>query len=164
MKSINLVFILLIILTACQKVDDENVGNTIILQDVDANYLDFGPCFYGSSAFDSIVIQNQAAYLTLEDSLRYGESKECEDASLPLIDFSQYTLIGKWTGASGCYASYERRIVKKFNAQTYLYQIKVTSHGLCEMLISDMNWAVIPQIPPGWKVEFEVSYEFSDDK
>ncbi|MCF8303005.1 MAG: hypothetical protein K9I94_07000 [Bacteroidales bacterium] len=164
MRFLSVIFVLLVALTGCQKDDESSLADSIGGERIHADYLDFGKCFYASSNYDSVVIQNESAYKALEDSLRANNSKDCSDASLPNVNFNDYTLIGKWTGASGCSAEYEREVIKDNTKNIYLYKITVKSYGLCQMLISNMNWALIPKVPPGWKVEFEVNYEFSGDK
>lgn len=73
----------------------------------------------------------------------------------PEIDFSQYTLLGKyaWTEDKG---SYFRTVEKDTINLTYDYTITVKTCGECNCLSQNMNWVLVPKLPEGWTVDFKL--------
>ena len=75
------------------------------------------------------------------------------------IDFSKYTVLGKYSDISACRTVFDRSVTKNTEQQKYIYKIIVIHCGDCEALWSDMNWILIPKIEDGFSVEFVVEYE-----
>jgi len=71
----------------------------------------------------------------------------------PEIDFTQYTLLGKyaWTEDKG---SYYRNVEMDTVNFTYDYTITVKTCGECDCLSQNMNWVLVPKLPEGWSVDF----------
>ncbi len=81
---------------------------------------------------------------------------ECADFQLPSIDFSRYTLLGKYAYGGGCSVSFERKVYKDDVNKRIIFSIKVIEKGPCEMIIGKMNWVLVQKIPPNYSVIFEV--------
>ena len=71
------------------------------------------------------------------------------------IDFSQYTVFGKYADGS-CRVIFEKNITKKVEQKKYIYKITVIQCGFCEKLVTSMNWVLIPKIEDDFIVEFVV--------
>jgi hypothetical protein len=153
MKNISyltLAFFTLLLFTECKK---EEITDDV--QFLTNSY--FGDCFfYSASESDEIVLRDQEEYESYFAALRQSSSnKDCSEAVPTAIDFDKYTLIGQWTSGGGCSVEYDRTLEQKGNKEV-TYHITVTYSGLCKMLISDMNWALIPKIKNRTDVIFEV--------
>ena len=137
-------------LTSCSKEDI-----TTDVQFLEASY--FGNCFYYSGENPkSIVIRDQDTYENYFAGLRQSAvNKDCSNALPTPKDFDKYTLIGHWTRGGGCSVEYDRKLEQKGNKEVS-YHITVTYSGLCMMLISDMNWALIPKIKNRTDVIFNI--------
>ena len=75
---------------------------------------------------------------------------------MPSIDFSQYTLLGKYTQGGGCSINFARKVYIDDTNKKIIYSVRVIEEGACEMLGMSMNWALVPKIPSDYIVEFEV--------
>jgi hypothetical protein len=153
MKNISyltLAFFTLLLFTECKK---EEITDDV--QFLTNSY--FGDCFlYSASESDEIVLRDQEEYESYFAALRQSSSnKDCSEAVPTAIDFDKYTLIGQWTSGGGCSVEYDRTLEQKGNKEV-TYHITITYSGLCKMLISDMNWALIPKIKNRTDVIFEV--------
>jgi len=71
------------------------------------------------------------------------------------IDFSRYTLLGKYA-AAGCIVVFDRNVTKHTEISKYVYRIKVIHCGDCKNQHADMNWVLIPKIEDNYSVEFIV--------
>ncbi len=75
--------------------------------------------------------------------------------NLPTIDFNTYTLLG--ARASGqCEIKVLREVTSVEARREYAYKITVKSCGLCKKLAYTDNWVLVPKLPNGWAVTFEV--------
>ncbi|MFT4875741.1 MAG: hypothetical protein ACI9AU_000122 [Bacteroidia bacterium] len=153
MKNISyltLAFFTLLLFTECKK---EEITDDV--QFLTNSY--FGDCFfYSASKSDEIVLRDQEEYESYFAALRQSSSnKDCSEAVPTAIDFDKYTLIGHRTSGGGCSVEYDRTLEQKGNKEV-TYHITATYSGLCMMLISDMNWALIPKIKNRTDVIFEV--------
>lgn len=112
-------------------------------------------CISPSDLRDSeFIINSDQEYQALLDYK--SPSPRCEDFQLPSIDFSQYTLLGKYAQGSGCSIDFVRKIYKDNSNNKIIYSIKVDEKGLCKKLGMSMNWVLIPKVPSDYTVEFEV--------
>ena len=145
-----LTFLLVLLFTNCKK---EEITSDV--QFLTNSY--FGDCFfYLASESDEIVLRNQDEYESYFAALRQSShNKDCSEAMPTAIDFDRYTLIGHRTSGGGCSVEYYRKLERKGNKEV-TYHITATYSGLCMMLISDMNWALIPKIKNRTDVIFEV--------
>lgn len=99
------------------------------------------------------IINADAEYQVLLD--HKSPSPECENFELPSIDFSQYTLLGKYAQGGGCSIDFVRKAYKGDSNKKLIYSIRVVGKGDCLLLVTSMNWALVPKVPSD-KVEFEV--------
>lgn len=68
-------------------------------------------------------------------------------------DFSQYTILGKYAKGT-CRAIFERNVSRDNSKKECVYKIKVRECGSCELLISSMNWVLVPKIPDDYNAIF----------
>ncbi len=117
----------------------------------------FGVCFSGMPAgLDTeIVITDSESYFEYFNQKRiYPYNSGCDTAELPAIDFNTYSLIGKYTEGGGCDVNFQREIIDYIREKKIVYTIKVEYTGNCYMLITCMNWALIPSLKDDYVVEF----------
>ncbi len=72
------------------------------------------------------------------------------------IDFSKYTLLGKYVPGSGCEVIYSRNATRDDEAKKVSYEIKADQYGVCDCSHPSMNWVLIPKIPEDYNVVFSV--------
>jgi hypothetical protein len=120
----------------------------------------FGICFGGLLINDTVgfVIKKNQQYQALGDTCRrlWMNSVKCDTANLPEIDFANYSLIGIYTDGGGCSVTKEYDLEIDTLNYTYIYFIHRHYEGMCDMLIMDMNWALVPAIPENYEVEFRI--------
>lgn len=143
----------------------QNETQSIDTNDIKIQYIDvneeFSTCI---SPFDlrgkEFVINSEEEYLKL---LEYRSlNPRCENFELLEIDFSKKTLLGKYAEGVGCSINFEREVRRDETRKKIVYSIEVVEEGLCEMLGSSMNWILIPKVPPGYSVDFEVEKKGQD--
>jgi hypothetical protein len=103
---------------------------------------------------DEFILNSEQEYQSLLNYSFLGT--RCENYQLPSIDFSQYTLLGKYTQGGGCTIDFVRKIYKDESDKKITYSIKVDGKGFCKKLGMSMNWVLIPKFPSDYTVEFEV--------
>jgi len=81
---------------------------------------------------------------------------QCVNFVLPPIDFSQKTLLGKYTSGSGCSIDFVKKVYKNDLSKKITYIIDVIEQGACEMAGFSSNWILIPKAPSDYTVEFQV--------
>lgn len=107
------------------------------------------------------VINNQDAYKTI---LSYRKSDSvCKNFAFLEIDFSEKTLLGKYTFAAGCSINFIRHVFRDNSSKEIIYSINVSEIGRCEKAVYSMNWILIPKIPSDYKVKFEVVKTFKEE-
>lgn len=100
------------------------------------------------------IINNEKDYQAL---LQYRSPADyCDDFRLPAIDFSQFTLLGKYADGGGCSIDFVRKIYRDDTNKEVIYSITVVEEGMCKMMGVSMNWALVPKISPDYTVRFEV--------
>ena len=133
-----------------------------IQQDSESTFSDLTEdlaCLFPLDMVEEFVINSQEEYEML---LKYvSGSPTCENFVLPSIDFSQSTLLGKYTYGSGCSVTFERHVYIDDANRQIIYSITVIEEGNCEMLGMSMNWIIIPKVPQGYSVVFEVQSQHS---
>ena len=146
-----ILFILFIL--SCEKFEE-------ISEQVDfLDGLDFGICFVGtpSGLPEEVIIRDYESYQNYWNQKRIHPSNlDCDTAKLPNIDFNKYSLIGKYTSGGGCDVVYEREVFEYRMKNKIVYKIKVEYIDGCYMLITSMNWALIPRLKRNYDVEFIV--------
>ena len=124
---------------------------------LDVVYLnDLGPCFpiFSSTSSSGYVINDSKSFQTFRDST-VSKNIACDTASLPNIDFSQYTLIGITTKGT-CSLHNLKEVIDDKEHLKYIYKIQVISTGSCYVLAITMNWALVPKLPSNYNVAFEI--------
>ena len=91
----------------------------------------------------------------LLDSLFNIENLQSYQCEKPDIDFTKYTLLGQYA-SGGCEVKYIREVEKDENNKQYVYTIKVRDCGTCKRMRVNWNWVLVPKLPNGWTVKFEV--------
>jgi hypothetical protein len=109
-----------------------------------------------------LVITNQQSYQKFQDSIRRHFFAYCDTVFLPEINFEKSMFIGKYTQTGGCIVEYSRLVYYNSNTNSYDYEITVTKEGLCEMLITSFNCAIVPKQSESTNVNFSVSYSSKD--
>lgn len=138
------IILLILFFSSCEK---ENIFEGIIVEEFDMGY-----CFppFGNEP-DEYVINNDSLYQNL---LTYG-TVVCNNYTLPSIDFTTYTLLGKYTVSDGEVKYYKREVVKDEVSMKYIYNIyiKCKNNNKAE---TSMNWVLVPKLPTGYSVKFTV--------
>ncbi len=140
--------------TGCDKEDLIDITDQVIFSSLFRS-----PCFdvIANTEKDEFVIREEDAFKAYVDSIRiYPVNQNCDTASLPEIDFTEYTLLGKYTSGGGCDVKYERKVYKDEINKRIIYEIDVKYIGLCDMLITSKNWVLIPKMPENYTFEFRV--------
>jgi len=149
MKKLFFIFLMIgmtAIIYSCNKEEEpcesivENSG--IIVKSVDIRACD-QPFYQGS-----FVIESDAQY----DSV-LNLNTHCER---PFVDFSSYTLLGRYAYTANT-GSYYRKVVVDSANMRYNYTITVENCGSCNCLSQNMNWVTVPKLPSGWSVKFTVN-------
>lgn len=144
-KTILFIAILGILITSCNK--DEETCESIIensgIIEASVSFQCDNPFYTGNFVIDS----NEEL-----DSVMNLNS----GCNQPEIDFSQYTLLGKyaWTEDKG---SYYRNVEYDSTNLEYDFTITVETCGECNCLSQNMNWVIVPKLPEGWTVDFTLN-------
>lgn len=88
---------------------------------------------------DEYVITNDSLYQNL---LTLG-TVVCDNYTLPEIDFTTYTLLGKYTVSDGEVKYYKRKVIKDESNMKYIYTIYMKCQNNNKAEIS-MNWVLVP--------------------
>lgn len=155
MDSKQIFFIIfLIFITSCSRQSE------IQFSDYGKDYpLPLKMCLASSFKFDEnlssdeIIINNYEQYKSLFQIIH---SKWCENLTMPSIDFSQKTLLGKYASGS-CGASFEKNVIRDDSKKEYKYRIYVKeSFCISGPPQESMNYILVPKVPDDYKVVFEV--------
>jgi len=130
--------------SGCEK---EDIFEGIIVKEFDT-----GRCFppFGNEP-DEYVITNDSLYQNL---LTLG-TVVCGNYTLPEIDFTTYTLLGKFTVSDGEVKYYRREVIKDESNMKYIYTIYMKCKNNSKAAIS-MNWVLVPKLPDNYSVKFAV--------
>ena len=79
---------------------------------------------------------------------------QCQQSTLPNIDFNDYSLLGYRVCGSGCETSFEPTVYLDEVNKKYLYGVDVIEKGGCEPWVCSMNWILVPALPTDYFVEF----------
>lgn len=104
--------------------------------------------------FDKIVVRTETEFQALTDAIK--SKGACYSEKIPEIDFSKYTLIGKYVSDGGCRASFDNQVYNDEENKTITYHIKANFSGECQMFLFSWNWMLIPKIANDYAVVFEV--------
>ena len=144
-KFIIILIALGFLVNSCNK-DEETCESIIsnegiIVESVDFNCND--PFYSGNFVIDS------NAELDSVMNLNSG----CQQ---PEIDFTSYTLLGRYAYTSAI-GSYYRNVEEDTTNLRYNYTITVKNCGSCNCLSQNMNWVLVPKLPNDWTVKFTVN-------
>ena len=172
MKTIGLAM-LVVLLGACEKKDspenDEIKGTNVTAKTEsldktvnstgnvinDNNILN---CYYDDSiGFDEMVIRDNLAYQELGEVIK--TKGICNADSLPDVDFSKNSLIGKYVSGGGCNVNFDCEVYDDAKTKTITYRIKTEFTGACAMFIYSWNWRLIPKIDDEYAVKFIIDKE-----
>ncbi len=92
---------------------------------------------------DNYVITNDSAYIETFPT----------DCDLESIDFNKYSLLGQFA-SGGCKVKFIREVIQ--NKNYYHYKLTVKNCGTCKSLAFSYNWVLVPKIPKGWNITFEL--------
>lgn len=122
---------------------------------------DFGKCVM-PEVRNGVVIESDSAFKRLfRQPSRYG----CSDSSLPAIDFSIHTLVGAEFQTGGCSAGRRYRTCLTRNDSDKLYRFTITRKpNPCRGMGRVRFFALVPKLPNGYTVRFEVDNEEDDEK
>lgn len=161
MKTIfNSIFILLLYFqnTGCQKPclssDDKNSGIIVSEFEIGSSCFTLGR----SSSYpmvEEFVIDNDSAYKSWIDTVNIFYNPQCSSAVTPSIDFTKYTLLGKYA-EGGCEVKFVREVIQDDLQKSFIYTIGVDECGICKKLQFSWNWVLVPKLPQGYSVKFIV--------
>jgi hypothetical protein len=140
MKRILILFLISITIQSCEK--DIDAG--IIVEQ-----MHFGTCIPVNLPAEEYTITTDSSY-----QLLLGNSV-CQNFSLPPIDFNQYSLLGKFTRGQ-CRVTFKPQVVVSATSMQYVFTIYIFEKGSCKKEAQDMNWVLVPKLPPGYSVLFEI--------
>ena len=64
-------------------------------------------------------------------------------------------MLGK-KASGGCRVGFKREVISDDSNSQYIYKITVCEYGLCKSARISMNWVLVPKLPQGYTVKFEV--------
>ncbi len=143
--------VVFLFLFSCEK---EDINSGLIICEHD-----FGECFdpipKGGGLGKKYVITDDSSYQALELSI-YTSKSQCLNPIRPFVDFSKYSLLGKYADGAGN-VRMKREVIDDKSNLRYIYKIKVKGCSLYSLKLGcDMNWVLVPKLPPGYTVRFEV--------
>jgi len=112
--------------------------------------------WHGAMSVEELIIRNQNEFEDYGDKIINNDNR-CEAANLPIIDFSEYSILSKITQDGCCSDMYTRLILKDYELKKITYKIDVEYFGSCEKLCFNYNLVLVPKIPEDYKVEFIVN-------
>lgn len=108
---------------------------------------------------DKYVIKNETEYQNFLQS-KQSSLLNCTGNKHPAIDFSKFTLLGIVVGVAGCKEpSSEYSIYYEQQENAYVFELRITQHGFCEMLNHIDLWCLIPRISENSSVDFKIIYK-----
>ena len=147
MKTIKtLAFLLTLSLAfSCNKVNLCGLEQDVTLGDIE-EVLDLN-CFVEG--------ENQQIIRSTEELEALFANRPCEGTA-PNIDFSQFTLLGQYGGATGCERFYSRSVSINENQRKYNFRVRVSECGGCEPWEVRWHWVLVPVLPEDYSVNFEL--------
>ncbi len=92
----------------------------------------------------------------ISDSISYYSMLDTNNCTPLQIDFSQKTLLGKYTSGTGCTIEFKRQLYINEKDKESLYVITLKEKGLCKKQDESMNWIIVPKISSDYKVTFKI--------
>jgi len=170
MNKLKFLIILLTILQACKKdmapssiltLDEMNTSHSEVLNAVFIDNLGGCSPAINNSTNSGFVFQNIESLQQFQHSIHLTATY-CDTALITEINFDNYDLIGIQV-VGICKLSAERQVVIDKSTKQYIYNIIIHTDQLptCKMLVSTMNWAIVPKMPAGYSVQFNVVKVYS---
>ncbi len=106
------------------------------------------------------VVKSYIEFLDLVSEIDTSVWKQtlCDTVSLAdTIDFSKYTLLGKYAEGTACSIGFRREVTINSVDSKYIYAVTVYECGSCDVQTMSMNWVLVPRLPENYSVVFEVS-------
>ncbi|MBX2874241.1 MAG: hypothetical protein KTR30_19130 [Saprospiraceae bacterium] len=129
---------------SCHKANLCGLEQDVTLGDIE-EVLDLS-CFVGGA--------NEQIIRSPEELEALFANRPCEGAA-PSIDFSQYSLLGQFGGATGCERFYSRKVSINENQRKYTFLVRVSECGGCEPFDMRWHWVLVPILPEDYSVTFE---------
>lgn len=135
--------IIIAVLGSCNK---ENIDPGIIIQE-----LNLKMCgeFYFAKTY---IFTTDSAFQTLLNE------PSCDNIIDPTIDFNQFSLLGMYA-SGGCKVTFKPQVLKDEQNKKYKFTVFVFEKGLCKKAAISNNWVLVPKLPLGYSVDFEVKNE-----
>ena len=92
-----------------------------------------------------------------------GWRKTGRKCTMSGFDFSKRTIIGNGVNGGGCSSKIEKNVRRNDATKEYIYTIKATWCGNCEMAIGSYEWISVPKIPADYTIKFNVEQERSEN-
>jgi hypothetical protein len=148
MKHLLLLTTILCFLLGCgknKKCNQEDTFSGIVLQQLDIS---------GDPNYAAAGVRFSSGFLITNDSVYKAAFHHT--TNLPFIDFTQYDLLGN-AGGGYCKISFHKEVTADFAAKNYHYRLIVYSCSTYHPKgCSSYNWVLVPKLPQGWTVTFEV--------
>ena len=148
------IFIFIVFISSCSGIYDpfcwgDNKYKGIIIEQSERfdNY-----CPFLNYRISTIVIKSQDEYIEFFTDT-FKEELICTD--FLDIDYNKYTLLGAYMGG-GSTIRFVRDVQKNHEKKVYDYKITMYSCGVYLKGMNSMNWVLVPRLPDGWDVEFEL--------
>ncbi len=88
----------------------------------------------------------------------------CLDYSFPVIDFSQYSLLGIVTSTGGCSSPKIEYSITKNSDNNYIYELNIEQQGCCKPKLGVKVWCLIPKIADNSIVDFNIINHYCPTK
>jgi len=149
LSILTITIIITIIFASCQK------SNLISIEGIETVPLQ--TCLNAGDG--EFIIDDTTAYLLLLDSLK--TDGDCSNFDIPQINFTEKTLIGKYTEVQACDASYLSDVFADPENKKYIYEIIINADNFfnCDSIISNHHWISVPKLPNSYTVDFRVIEE-----
>lgn len=148
------IFILafVVILFGCNKEEEKQL--------LEPTFFELNTACFSTIKLDQaeVVIDNASDYKTFQDTIKRYFFPYCDTINLPEINFDEAFFAGKFTETGGCNVTYNRQVFYLPESNRYEYHIDVTAEGLCDMLHTSFNSAIIPLNSVNVQVQFQVNY------
>lgn len=127
------------------------------------------PCthyFFEHEKNDQVITEKGSYRQIIEEVnkvyLRYkgGGLTVTEKCVFPNIDFSKYTLLGKYAGGNNyCSVQYSMDVTNDAANRQYIFTVTVNQKGRCKRASRwQWHWVLVSKLPDDYVVKFEVEY------
>lgn len=72
------------------------------------------------------------------------------------VDLDQYSIIYHYASGGGCDIAFHHKVTIDDRNKKYISTVYVCESGLCKMLGFYNKYVLIPKLPAGWAVEYQV--------